>query len=70
MPRPKSEREALEHELREELPAQFAAYQQELATGPADKTQRERLEWQIKRVNKRAAQLETWLAQAEQRGAE
>ena len=43
MPRPKSEHEALEHELREELPAQLAAYQQKLSAGPADKTQRERL---------------------------
>jgi hypothetical protein len=44
MPRPTNERESLEHELQEELPAQLAAYQQELAAGLADKTRREWLE--------------------------
>ena len=62
MPRPRNEREALEHELREELPALLAAYQQELAAGPADKTQRERLQWQIKRVEKRVVEIEARLA--------
>lgn len=62
MPRPRNEREAREHELREELPAQLAAYQQELAAGQADKTRREFLEWHVGRVRKRMADLETRLA--------
>jgi hypothetical protein len=61
MPRPKSEHEALEHELREELPAQLAAYRQELAVGPEDKMRREWLAWQIRRVEKRATELQTRL---------
>ena len=64
MPRPRNEREAWEHELREELPAQLAAYQQELAAGQADKTRREFLEWHVGRVRKRMANLETRLAAA------
>ena len=35
MPTPTNERQALECELREELPAQLAAYQQEFAAGRA-----------------------------------
>jgi hypothetical protein len=66
MPRPRNEREAWEHELREELPAQLAAYQQELSAGLADKTRRDWLDWQIRRVRKRAVQLETWLAQVQE----
>jgi hypothetical protein len=54
VPRPKTEREAWEHELREELPALLAAHQQELATTPAEnRERREWLEWQIRRVEKR-----------------
>ena len=67
MPRPRSEREALEHELREELPAQLTAYQHELAAGPADKTQRDRLEWQIRRLRKRTAELNARLSTTEDR---
>jgi hypothetical protein len=62
MPRPRNEREAWEHELREELPAQLAAYQQELAAGQADKTSREFLEWHVGRVRKRMVDLEARLA--------
>jgi hypothetical protein len=62
MPRPKNEREAWEHELREELPAQLAAYQQELAAGHADKTRREFLEWHVGGVRKRMVELEARLA--------
>jgi hypothetical protein len=62
MPRPQNERQAWEHELREELPAQLVAYQQELAAGQADKTRREFLEWQIRRVQKRMGDLEGRLA--------
>lgn len=54
-PRPRNEREASEHELREELPAQLAAYRQDLPAGPADKTRSERLAWRIRRVEKRMA---------------
>ena len=62
MPRSRNERDAWEHELREELPAQLAAYQQELAAGQADKTRREFLEWHVRRVQKRMADLEARLA--------
>jgi len=62
MPRPRNEREALETELREELSAQLTAYQQELAAGQADKTRLDWLEWQIRRVRKRMADLEARLA--------
>lgn len=64
MPRPRHEREAWEHELREELPAQLAAYQQELAAGQADKTRREFLEWQIRRVRKRMLEVQSRLERA------
>ncbi len=50
MPKPTNERQSLERELREELPAQLASYQQELAAGQADKARREWLEWQIRRA--------------------
>jgi len=63
MPRPINERQSLEHELREELPAQLAGYQQELAGGSADKTRREWLEWQIRRVEKRTATVRAWPAE-------
>jgi hypothetical protein len=59
---PLNERQSLEHELREELPALQAGYQQELAAGQADKTRRERLEWQIRRVQKRVVDVEARLA--------
>jgi len=62
MPRPTNKRQSLEHELREELPALLAAYQQELAGGLADKTRREWLEWHIRQVQKRMADLEARLA--------
>jgi hypothetical protein len=39
-----NERQRLQSELREELPARLLAYQQELTAGLADKTQREWLE--------------------------
>ena len=60
--RPLIERQSLEHELREELPALLAGYQQELAAAQADKTRRERLEWQIRRVQKRVVDVEALLA--------
>jgi hypothetical protein len=58
-----TERQAWEHELREELPAQLAAYRKELDATPITfKERRERLEWQIRRVQKRMAELEVRLA--------
>jgi hypothetical protein len=62
MPAPTNERQSLERELREELPAQLAAYQQELAGGHADKVRREWLEWHIRRAQKRMAEVEARLA--------
>jgi len=62
VPTAHNERQALERELREELPAQLAGHQQELAAGPADKTRREWLEWHIRRVQKRMADVEARLA--------
>jgi hypothetical protein len=62
MPRPRNERQSLERELREESPAQLAAYRQELENAPISKTRREFLEWHIRRVQKRMADLEARLA--------
>jgi hypothetical protein len=60
-----TDQQAWEHELREELPAQLAKYQEELAaTQPESRERRERLEWQIKRVQKRMAELEARLGGA------
>lgn len=62
MPRPISERQSLERE-REELPAQVAAYRRELdATPPDQNDRRERLEWQIRRVQERMVDVEARLA--------
>jgi chromosome segregation ATPase len=61
MPAPTNERQALERE-RQELPEDLAAYQRELdARAPADKPQRERLAWQIRRVQRRMAEVEARL---------
>jgi hypothetical protein len=62
MPRPTNERQSLEHELREELPAHLAAYQQELAGGSADKTRRDWLEWQLRQTENRLAAVKARLA--------
>ena len=62
MPRPRSERQALENE-RDELPAQLANYQRELDAMPSEsKERRERPEWQIKRAEKRMADVKARLA--------
>jgi len=67
MPRPRSEHEALEHELREELPAQLAEYQRELAATPSPSTERrEWLTWQIRRVEKRTIRLTALLREEPQ----
>ena len=64
MPRPLSERQSLERE-RTELPRQLAAYQAKLdATAPGHKARRERLMWQIRRVQKRMAEIEERLAES------
>jgi hypothetical protein len=47
------------------LPAQLADYQQELAAGQADKTRWEFLEWHVRRIEKRTADLKARLAWAE-----
>ena len=50
MPAPTNERQALERE-RDELPAHVTNYQRELdATPQENRERRERLEWQIRRV--------------------
>jgi hypothetical protein len=62
MPAPTNERQALEQE-RAELPGQIAAYQRELDVTPTEnKTRREMLEWQIRRDQKRMAEVEEKLA--------
>jgi hypothetical protein len=62
MPSPFEERDTWKRELREELPALMATHQQELAAGTPDEKRREWLEWQIRRVRKRMADLEARLA--------
>lgn len=48
MPRPRTERQALEEERDVELPAQLAQYRRDLeAVPPTDKRRREFVEWQI-----------------------
>jgi len=62
MPASTNERQALERE-RAELPGQLAAHQAQLdATPPENKARRERLEWQIRRMQKRMAEVERRLA--------
>ena len=62
MPRPLNERQSLERELAE-LPAQMVAYRHELENRPSiSKARRERLEWEIRRVRKRMADVEARLA--------
>ena len=61
MPRPISERQSLELE-RAELPSQIAAYEAALdATPPGHKARRERLAWQLRRAQKRLAEVEARL---------
>jgi hypothetical protein len=62
MPKPISEQQALERECAER-PSQLAAYQRELDfMAPEDRARRERLEWQIRRVQKRMAEIEVRIA--------
>jgi hypothetical protein len=62
MPAPINEQQALERE-RAELPAHVANYQRELdATPQGHGERRERLEWQIRRVKNRIAEIQARLA--------
>ena len=65
MPAPTNERQALEME-RAELPAHVANYQRELDATPQEQGERrERLEWQIRRVRIRMAEVEVRLTPLE-----
>jgi len=62
MPHPLNELQSLEQE-RTELPAQMAAYRHELENRPfISRARRERLEWEIRRVQKRMVEIERRLA--------
>jgi|SRR6266404_3800739 len=61
MPRPLTERQALEQE-RAELLGQIAAYWQELENGSPHRAQRERLDWQIRNAENRLAEIKVRLA--------
>jgi septal ring factor EnvC (AmiA/AmiB activator) len=64
MPAPTNERQALERE-RDELPAHVTNYQRELdATPQEQRERRERLAWQIQRVQKRMAEVQVRLTGA------
>jgi hypothetical protein len=64
MPAPTNERQALERE-RAELPAHVANYQRELDATPLEnRDRRERLEWQVRRVRIRMADIEVRLTRA------
>jgi hypothetical protein len=68
MPAPNNERQALEQE-RVELPGQIIAHQAKLAATPAEnKARRERLMWQIRRVQKRMAEVDALLTGDEKLG--
>jgi hypothetical protein len=59
-----NERQALERE-RTELPTHVANYRRELDATPLEsKERRERLEWQIRRVEKRMAEVHARLSRA------
>lgn len=62
MPRPRTERQAIEEELAE-LPAQVAAHRAALAATPlGHRLTRERLDWFIRRDEKRTKDLQARLA--------
>jgi hypothetical protein len=63
MPASVHERQGLERELREELPVRLAKYQRELDDAPSvTQERREWLAWQIRRAEKRMAEIEGRLA--------
>jgi hypothetical protein len=61
MPRPLNERQALEQE-HAELRGQIAAHKNALAIMAVKKARRERLDWQIRRAQKRLVEVEARLA--------
>jgi hypothetical protein len=64
MPAPTNERQALERE-RDELPAHVTSYQRELDPTPRESPERrEWLEWQIRRVKKKMAEVHARLTAA------
>jgi hypothetical protein len=64
MPRPRTERQAIEEELNE-LTVHLAERQREFAVMPRDnREQREALEWRIRRGEKRMADLRARLQRA------
>jgi len=64
MPARTNERQALERE-RDQLPAHVANYQRELDATPQEhRERRERLAWQIRRVEKRMAEIQARLTAA------
>ena len=64
MPAPTNERQALERE-RDELPVHVTNYQRELdATPQENRERRERIEWQIRLVEKRMAEVHARLMAA------
>jgi sugar-specific transcriptional regulator TrmB len=68
MPTPHNERHVLERE-RADLPRHLAAYQGELDTAaPEHKRRRERLAWQIRRVQKLMAEVDALLTGGEKLG--
>lgn len=63
MPAPCNERQSVEHERDEELPSLLEALQAELAaTAPGHASRRERIEWQIRRAQKRLVEIAARLA--------
>jgi hypothetical protein len=71
MPRPRSERQALEEERDVGLPAQLAQYRRDLdAIPPTDRTRREFVEWQIRFAEKRLADVCARLARGVDREAD
>lgn len=71
MPRPRTERQALEEERDVELPAKLAKYRRDLdAIPPSDKTRREFVEWQIRFAEKRMADVCARLARGVGREAD
>ena len=63
MPPPRYDRQALEQERDVEIPAQITDYRQELEATPREnKERRGRLEWQIRRAQKRLGEVEARLA--------
>jgi hypothetical protein len=71
MPRPRNERQALEDERDVELPAQLAQYRRNLDAIPTtDKTWQEFVEWQIRCVEKRIADVCARLARGVGREAD